>query len=422
MLILIIDIEIYNLHPTKLISILNNIGSINLIGKQFSIFKTTIHTNNDQQTFDISLPRIDNKTSAGHKGFLSIYKSTLTFREASIRRDFTINSIGYDLKFKRFIDPYNGIKNIKYNILKHTSISFKEDPLRILRACQFAARFQFKIHHKTLQICKLIKKELFTISTERIFEEFKKIILSPNPSIGLSLLKETNAIILFPELKLLITNYSNKYLWNHLLSTTNHITHVIYKYNIPHKEALTLLLGAICHFLYKQQIPCTKNNIINKIHDNTIYLNTTTSFLKRIGAPYKIIHDIIMLTQYYRLPHDIYHSYTQISNKTLHYLCMKIPIKRLYYISKINMVAHKVQQNTNNHILSSWFLIKVIKQLINKNLLFPIIIGKHLIIINMKPGKQMGSLLKQLFTSQLYGNFYHLIDSLIWLQKELLKN
>ena len=185
------DIEVYGLEKLEeLENILEEFGSVNLVGKSFGIVKLSTA----DMEYDFSFPRTENKVRDGHTGFDVVIDGTLDFKNASKRRDFTINSIGYDYKNKVFIDPFDGIKDIKNKLLRHIDDStFVEDPLRVYRAVQFCARFEFLLDTFTFELCKKIvkTKEFFDLSKERIYEEYKKLFLKSNkPSLGLELLNK----------------------------------------------------------------------------------------------------------------------------------------------------------------------------------------------------------------------------------------
>jgi len=189
------DIEVYGLNTLEdLENILKEFGSVNLVGKNFGIVKLST----TQMEYDFSFPRIENKTSHGHTGFDVIIDGSMGYKKASKRRDFTINSIGYDYKNKTFLDPFDGIEDIQKKILRHIDeTTFIEDPLRVYRAIQFSARFGFDLDDLTFKLCKIIveMEEFKFLSKERIYEEYKKLFLkSKIPSVGLLLLKKFSLI------------------------------------------------------------------------------------------------------------------------------------------------------------------------------------------------------------------------------------
>jgi len=188
-----IDIELYNANSfEQILKILKEFGNTNIIGKSFGVVKLSI----DDLELDFSLPRIDNKVASGHTGFeIQTFKS-LDFKTASKRRDFTINAIGYDIFENKYLDYYNGIDDIKNKLLRFIDKeSFKEDPLRVLRAVQFCSRFEFFMDNALFSTCRdMVKQNLLTqLPKERVFIEIKKLLLkSKKPSIGVKLLEDLN--------------------------------------------------------------------------------------------------------------------------------------------------------------------------------------------------------------------------------------
>ena len=130
-----------------------------------------------------------------------------TFEDDISRRDFTINSIAISLNKKdkgEIIDLYGGVGDLKNGIIKtpkDPKITFYDDPLRMMRAIRFASQLNFKIKDSNIEIIKNEKQRINIISKERINEELNKILLSPKPSIGFILLKNTGLLeIILPEL------------------------------------------------------------------------------------------------------------------------------------------------------------------------------------------------------------------------------
>jgi hypothetical protein len=192
------DIEVYGIEPQKLREILNNFGEVNAVGEAFTVYKIG-------QDLDVALPRRERKIGRGHKGFVVEGDKDMPFAEAAKRRDFTINSILKDALTGEIIDCYNGQQDIKNKILRVVSKeTFAEDSLRVLRAAQFAARFEFEIEAETIELCRAI--DLTDLPKERIWGELEKLLLkSAKPSIGLQWLYNLNVVEqLFPEVKTLV--------------------------------------------------------------------------------------------------------------------------------------------------------------------------------------------------------------------------
>jgi len=191
------DIEVYRISQEKLLSILSNHGKPNLIGKAFGV----VHLSRQNIHYDFSFPRTESKTGSGHRAFDVQTDPNLSFEVAAKRRDFTINAMGMELPDLELVDPYNGCEDLENKILRHVSEAFAEDSLRVLRAVQFAARFELKAAQETIELCKTLS--LNDLSRERIEEEFRKWLLKGvKPSYGLEFFCEVGLQKMFSEISL----------------------------------------------------------------------------------------------------------------------------------------------------------------------------------------------------------------------------
>lgn len=183
-----IDIEVHEIFPPDLRGILNELGTSLEYGKDFGIFSLASHN------IDIAIPRTEVSTGIGHRDFNVQIDPFIGVKEAARRRDFTINSLMQDVLTSEIIDSFNGLEDLKNKIIKHVDDnSFVEDPLRVFRAAQFAARFEFEIDPKTIELCKTI--DVTTLSKERVEEELKKALLKSNkPSIFFNELDRMNKL------------------------------------------------------------------------------------------------------------------------------------------------------------------------------------------------------------------------------------
>src|SRR5690242_4449345 len=138
------DLEVYNLDATRLREILDQFGPVNVVGEAFTVYKLG-------KDLDVSIPRRERKAGRGHRAFVIEGDASMSVTEATRRRDFTINAILQDPLTGELIDPYEGRRDIQQRVLRVVSSdTFVEDSLRVLRAAQFAARFEFDIHPDTV--------------------------------------------------------------------------------------------------------------------------------------------------------------------------------------------------------------------------------------------------------------------------------
>lgn len=195
------DIEVYNLPIDQLSDLLAGFGRVDAVGRSFGILKLRTPAG---QELDISLPRRESKTGAGHRGFLAAPDPTMTPREAAARRDFTWNALAVTPEGE-LLDFFDGAADLSAGIIRHTTAAFAEDPLRVLRAMQFAARFDMRLAPETAALCRTLLPEASTLATERIWGEWQKWALKGRkPAAGLRVLAETGWLSLYPELEELI--------------------------------------------------------------------------------------------------------------------------------------------------------------------------------------------------------------------------
>jgi tRNA nucleotidyltransferase (CCA-adding enzyme) len=196
-----IDVEVYGVtDPDKLAATLAGAGKVTEAGRSFGVFKVR----RGDTEVDVSLPRRESKTGAGHRGFTVIPDGQLGFAEASARRDFTINALMADPATVEIIDCHGGLDDLKADVLRHTSEAFAEDPLRVLRGVQFAARFGFRMATETAILCRPLLSSYRELATERVWGEWEKIgTRGTHISAALAVLRATWWDARYPELALM---------------------------------------------------------------------------------------------------------------------------------------------------------------------------------------------------------------------------
>lgn len=165
-----IDIEIHGITPQVLEEIIDSVGERIEIGKSFGVYSLC------GRSIDIAMPRKETATGRGHRDFKIDVDPFIGTRKAAMRRDFNVNAIMQNILTGEIIDHFGGEEDLRKGILRHINdYAFGEDPLRVLRGAQFAARFNFEIAPETINLCRKI--DLSTLSRERVFEELKKALL-----------------------------------------------------------------------------------------------------------------------------------------------------------------------------------------------------------------------------------------------------
>jgi len=194
------DIEVYGMDPDKLERTLGSVGKVDAVGKAFGVLKIVV----GDEDFDVSIPRRESKEGKGHKGFIPVPDPTMSAEEATRRRDFTMNTLSMDPHTGEVYDYHGGADDIKHKILRATDpTAFADDPLRILRGAQFAARFGMTVEPNTMRLMQQASSELEDLPKERIGTEWGKLLLKGDkPSAGLDVMREAGVLsTLHPELE-----------------------------------------------------------------------------------------------------------------------------------------------------------------------------------------------------------------------------
>jgi tRNA nucleotidyltransferase (CCA-adding enzyme) len=166
-------------------------------GKAFSVLLVRA----GDTDLDISLPRRDSKTGGGHRGFTVTADSSLGFADACARRDFTVNSMMADPETGEVTDCHGGLADLAARILRHTSPAFSEDPLRVLRAVSFAARFGFRLDPGTAALCRTLASSYSQLSVERVWRQVEQAgTMGTHLSAALQVLADTGWERHFPQI------------------------------------------------------------------------------------------------------------------------------------------------------------------------------------------------------------------------------
>ena len=185
-----LDVLITGVPFEQLEQILGNYGRVDAVGKSFGVLKFKLQGTSEE--IDIAIPRTETASGeGGHQGFDVKSDHALPIEKDLERRDFTINAIAKDSE-GNVVDPYGGQEDLKNKIIRVVNPqAFSDDPLRMLRAVQFASRFGFTIEPETMQMIKENVPRVKEIAPERILTEFDKIIKKGNILTGAELLMNT---------------------------------------------------------------------------------------------------------------------------------------------------------------------------------------------------------------------------------------
>jgi tRNA nucleotidyltransferase (CCA-adding enzyme) len=410
------DIEIFGINSLDIIlKSLEKFGSVKLVGKSFGVL--TLRVN--EYDFDFALPRTETKIGNTHQDFEVITNANLSFKEAAIRRDFTINAIGYDFFKQEFLDPFDGINDLKNKTIKHINDkTFIEDSLRVYRAIQFASRFDFKIDENTKELCKqiVLSDELNYLPKERIYEEFKKLFLkSAKPSIGFELLRKLGGLKYFPELEVLIDCIQDPIyhpegdVWIHTMMSLDELARILKEENIQDEyRKLYLFYGILCHDFGKPF--CTKeiDGKITSFKHESLGIEPTISFLSKLTNEKKFIEIVCSLVKNHLTPFQLY--LAESSLKAIKRLSLKVNIEDLCLVCLADCLGRTIKDKEKCPNATSWLLNKAKELEIHNVPIKPLVQGRDLINLGFKPSEKFKEILEFAFDLQLD---FHLEKELI---------
>ena len=286
----------------ELSTLLKNFGKVDLVGRSFGVIKFTQFHSGKPKTFDITLPRKEYSTGSGHKDFDVDFDPSLHIETDLHRRDFTINAMAVSLDNENLIDPLDGQTDLKNKVIRMVyPESFKDDPLRMLRAVQFAARFEFEIEADTFEAIKKYAHLIDTISAERIAEELNKLLeLADKPSAGFRIMQQTGLLReIIPELEICVdVDQPGGF---HKYNVFEHTMHVI----DASPKNLKIRLAALFHDINKPQ----HKRLVEK--GATFYGHessggkTAKKVLTRLRYSNEIIKDVKMLVERHMFTTDV---------------------------------------------------------------------------------------------------------------------
>ena len=413
-----IDVEIYGMSPEIIESLLKKFGHLHPVGKSFGVMKLKTST----AEYDFSLPRSESKSGKGHRGFLVTTNTLMSYQKAASRRDFTVNSIGYDLLTEEVLDPFDGLGDIKHKVLRHIGPSFSEDPLRVLRAMQFSARLEFKIATETVELCNDL--DLTELSRERIFEEFRKLFLkAQRPSLGLKAAKKLGILTIFPELKALIGVpqdpewHPEGDVWVHTLLVIDEAAQLR---KGDEKKDLELMFSALCHDFGK---PLTTEFLRGRwrspAHDIKGVV-PTERFLRRITDDRILIENVTTFVKEHLRPLQLFKERDRINSGTIRRLALRVSIPELVLLARADYFGRKLSEDKRTHFEAGEWLLDEAKHMnVHDEAPRPLLLGRHLIELGMTPGVEIGLVLKQAFESQLNGDFQKEDTAISWAKSYL---
>ena len=390
------DVEVYGLSPDKLRATLEARFPLDLVGASFGVLKLKGYD------IDVALPRRETKLGLGHRTFETEPDPNLSLEEASARRDFTVNAIYRDPLTDEILDPWNGRGDLENRVLRHVSPHFAEDPLRVLRGMQFIARFDLCPAQETIDICRRMTPE--GLAPERLMGEWTKLFVSGRAiSRGLNFLRAVGWVTYYPELSKLIGCKQDPHwhpegdVWNHTLECLDRFAAARDAERWPADESLLVGLAVLCHDFGKPA--CTrydpeKKRIRSLGHDEA-GVEPTLSFLKRLTNEERLLRDVPPLVRMHMRPFAMWRDKSSDG-----------AIRRLAtHVCSIESLVRVSRADTTLPEACDWLVAQAKRLAVEAAAPKPLVRGRDLIALGMKPGPEFKEILSAAYDAQLEGVF-----------------
>jgi tRNA nucleotidyltransferase (CCA-adding enzyme) len=403
------DVEVYGVEPSVLRALLDRLGRVNVVGEAFTVYKLG-------QDLDVSLPRRERKTGRGHRSFYIEGDPSMSVEEAARRRDFTVNAVLEDPLDGEVIDPFGGRADIERKLLRAVSPeTFVEDSLRVLRAAQFAARFEFDMEAETAELCRSI--DLTDLPAERVWGELEKILLvAPRPSIGLRWLDRLNVNEqLFPELAAL-KGVPQEPEWHPEGEVFQHTLLVCDRARgllggLDYARRVTVMLAALCHDFGK---PATTEFVEGRIRSRgheEAGVQPTVAFLDRLKIftldGYDVRAQVAALVRDHLKPGEFYRQREEITDGAFRRLARRCELELLYRVAKADSLGRNAPWVPRERWFTAdaqeWFVARARELSVERRPPAPLLMGRHLLEMGLKPSPLVGEIARAVYEMQLDG-------------------
>jgi tRNA nucleotidyltransferase (CCA-adding enzyme) len=405
-----IDLEVFGLSSERVRALLETFGRVEAVGESFQVYKLG--------DLDVSLPRRDSKAGRGHKGFIVTGDPDMTIEEAARRRDFTINAISYDPLADTYFDPFEGQADIERRLLRVVDpATFSDDSLRVLRAIQFAARFEFALDETTRALCRDIA--LDDLPAERVWGEIEKLLFAPKPSIGFTIALELGVVAkLFPELHALVGCaqepewHPEGDVWVHTLQVIDQARQRIN--DLPRPEQIAVMLGAVCHDFGKPSTTAFIDGRIRSMDHEEQGVVPASAFLDRLNVHsfdgYDVRRQILGIVAQHLKPGSWFKVRDEVGDGAFRRLAHKVDLELLARVAKSDCEGRK----PGNFDCSAmdWFLERARRLGVEHRPPAPILLGRHVLTLGLTPGPRVGEILKAVYEQQMDGKIATLDEAI----------
>jgi len=395
-----VDLEVFGVPAETLRALLERFGRVEAVGESFQVYKLG--------DVDVSLPRRDSKAGRGHRGFVVTGDPDMSIADAARRRDFTVNAISWDPLSAEYFDPFDGRRDLERRLLRMVDAdTFADDSLRVLRAVQLAARFEFTLDAATAARCRAIP--LDDLPCERVWGEIDKLLLQARrPSIGLALAMDLGIVgKLFPELRALSGCpqepewHPEGDVWVHTLQVVDEARTRID--DLPRPQQITVMLGALAHDLGKPPTTAFVDGRIRSMNHEELGVAPAAAFLDRLNIHtidgYDVRKQVLGITAQHLKPGAWYKVRDEVGDGAFRRLAQKVDLELLARVAKSDCEGRR--PGRFDCTAMDWFLERARTLGVEHRPPAPILLGRHVLELGMKPGPRVGEILKTVYEQQL---------------------
>ncbi len=361
---------------------------------------------------DVTLPRRDSKVGPGHRGIAVEGDPSLSVEEAARRRDFTVNAMLYDPASGELVDPWDGRSDLEARVLRAVdSRTFGEDPLRGLRAVQLAARFELQVEPSTAALC--ASMPLGELPAERVFGEIEKLLRkAAHPSRGLRLIKAWRMLeVIAPELLPLETTpqdpgwHPEGDVWRHTLQVVDEAAALAADLAEDRPRQLAVMLTALCHDLGKPSTTRFEDGRIrSRGHEEAGFI-PTSALLDRWNVHTLLGYDVraqtLALVAQHLKPGQLYDDRERVTDGAIRRLARKCEPDLLYRVAKADCLGRR--PGRFEPVAMEWFRERVRQLDVATAPPAPILKGRDLLALGLRPGPELGRILSAVYERQLDG-------------------
>lgn len=400
------DLEVFGLSGDVVAGALAAVARVEPAGDSFPVFKVAGVPGVSGQ-IDVALPRRDSKKGPGHRGIDAVADPFMTIEEAARRRDFTINAMMFDLESGVVEDPFGGAADLAGGVLRLVDEkTFGDDPLRALRAAQFAARFELTVDESTARMC--ASMPLGELPAERIFGEIEKALLqAPRPSRAFTLLAEWDQLrAIGPELVPLAATpqdpewHPEGDVWTHTLLCLDVARGFIDDLDTP--RALAVMLGTLCHDLGKPGTTKFEDGRIRSRGHEEAGVEPTVSLLDRWNVhtrdSFPLRDQVVALVRDHLKPGAFYQARAEVGVGAIRRLARRVEADLLYRVAKADCLGR-----TGNFppVAMEWFIGEVRRLAVERRPPPPLLQGRDILGLGVAPGPRVGRILAEVYEMQL---------------------